>query len=87
MRVWSKGCIGEAARHDASCRGWWLGRPIERPGSRPLRFDGAHSLATQLVHWPREQVVKCLVFYHPDDAAALRAEQDAAFPQPAVESV
>jgi 5-dehydro-2-deoxygluconokinase len=70
------GRLGEAALHDATGRGWWLGRPIERPGSRPLRFDGTHSLGSQLVHWPREQVVKCLVFYHPDDPAPLRAEQE-----------
>ncbi|MGJ7545809.1 bifunctional 5-dehydro-2-deoxygluconokinase/5-dehydro-2-deoxyphosphogluconate aldolase [Variovorax sp. LT1R16] len=70
------GRIGEAALHDATGRGWWIGRPIEKPGSRPLRFDGTHSLASQLLHWPREHTVKCLVFYHPDDAAALRAEQD-----------
>lgn len=70
------GRLGEAALHDATGRGWWVGRPIERPGSRPLRFDGTHSLASQLVHWPLEQVVKCLVFYHPDDSVALRAEQD-----------
>lgn len=68
--------LGEAALHDATDRGWWVGRPIEQPGSCPLRFDGTHSLASQLVHWPHEQVVKCLVFYHPDDAACLRAEQD-----------
>ncbi|NML17314.1 bifunctional 5-dehydro-2-deoxygluconokinase/5-dehydro-2-deoxyphosphogluconate aldolase [Azohydromonas caseinilytica] len=70
------GRLGEAALHDATGRGWWVGRPIERPGSRPLRFDGTHSLASELVHWPQEQVVKCLVFYHPDDAPALRAEQE-----------
>jgi 5-dehydro-2-deoxygluconokinase len=70
------GRLGEAALHDATGRGWWVGRPIERPGSRPLRFDGTCSLASELVHWPQEQVVKCLVFYHPDDAAALRAEQE-----------
>jgi len=70
------GRIGEAALHDATGRGWWIGRPIEKPGSRPLRFDGTHSLASQLLHWPREHTVKCLVFYHPDDAAGLRAEQD-----------
>lgn len=70
------GRLGEAALHDATGRGWWVGRPIELPGSCPLRFDGTHSLGSQLVHWPREQVVKCLVFYHPDDAVALRAEQD-----------
>jgi len=68
--------LGEAALHAATGRGWWLGRPIEQPGSRPLRFDGTRSLGSQLRHWPREQVVKCLVFYHPGDAAALRTEQD-----------
>src|SRR6202012_1771891 len=35
------------------------------------------SLGTRLVTWPREQVVKCLVFYHPDDAVDLRLEQEA----------
>ena len=67
---------GEKALHDATGRGWWVGRPIEMPGSRPLRFENSCSLATSLMHWPREQVVKCLVFYHPEDAQALRDEQD-----------
>ncbi len=67
---------GEDALHAATGRGWWVGRPVELPGSRPLRFDGGPSLGTRLVHWPREQVVKCLVFYHPDDAVDLRLEQE-----------
>jgi 5-dehydro-2-deoxygluconokinase len=29
-----------------------------------------------LIHWPTEQVVKCLVHYHPDDAFGLRLEQE-----------
>jgi len=70
------GRIGQAALHDATGRGWWIGRPIEQPGSRPLRFDGTDSLASELAHWPREHTVKCLVFYHPDDAPALRDEQE-----------
>lgn len=69
--------LGEAALHDATGRGWWIGRPIELPGSRPLRFDGTDSLASELLHWPQSHTVKCLVFYHPDDTPALRAEQDA----------
>ena len=67
---------GEDALHAATGRGWWVGRPVELPGSRPLRFDGGPSLGTRLVSWPREQVVKCLVFYHPDDAVDLRLEQE-----------
>ena len=68
---------GEQALHQATGRGWWVGRPIELPGSRPLRFDGTHSLGSTLAHWPREQVVKCLVNYHPDDPDDLRLEQEA----------
>jgi 5-dehydro-2-deoxygluconokinase len=55
---------------------WWVGRPVELPGSRPLAFDGTRSIGTALVSWPREQVVKCLVHYHPDDAAELRVAQE-----------
>ena len=69
--------LGAPALHDATGRGWWIGRPIELPGSRPLRFDGTDSLATELQNWPLSHTVKCLVFYHPNDTAALRAEQDA----------
>jgi 5-dehydro-2-deoxygluconokinase len=60
----------------ATGRGWWVGRPVERPGSRPLTFDGTRSIGTALVEWPREQVVKCLVGYHPDDEATLRVAQE-----------
>jgi len=68
---------GEDALHAATGRGWWVGRPVELPGSRPLRFDRGPSVGTQLLQWPREQVVKCLVHYHPDDAIGLRLEQEA----------
>jgi 5-dehydro-2-deoxygluconokinase len=49
---------------------------VELPGSRPLRFDGTRSVGSALIHWPTEHVVKCLVHYHPDDAYALRLEQE-----------
>ena len=55
--------------------GWWVARPVELPGSRPLRFEAGTELALALRAWPTEHVAKCLVIYHPDDAAALRAEQ------------
>ena len=71
------GHYGEAALHQATGRGWWVGRPVELPGSRPLRFDGTLSLGSQLAHWPREQVIKCLLHYHPDDPVELRLEQEA----------
>ena len=68
---------GADALHSATGRGWWVGRPIELPMSRPLRFDQTRSVGSALNTWPREQVVKCLVHYHPDDEVGLRLEQEA----------
>ena len=61
----------EFARHPFS----WLGRPVEQPGSRPLRFEFSQDIGSQLVEWPVEHCIKCLCFYHPDDPAELKAEQ------------
>ena len=70
------GRYGSDALNAATGRGWWVGRPVELPGSRPLAFDGTRSVGTALLSWPREQVVKCLVYYHPDDKASLRVTQE-----------
>jgi 5-dehydro-2-deoxygluconokinase len=63
--------LAEAAEHD-----YWIGRPIELPKSRPLEFESSADVATELVEWPLNHVVKCLVFYHPDDAQELREQQE-----------
>ena len=70
------GRYGSDVLNAATGRGWWVGRPVELPGSRPLAFDGTRSLGSTLLTWPREQVVKCLVSYHPDDDATLRVAQE-----------
>ena len=67
---------GEDALHAATGRGWWLGRPVEQPGSNPVIFELGSSIGSVLEHWPKEQVVKCLIFYHPDDAADRRLAQE-----------
>ncbi|ROU00320.1 bifunctional 5-dehydro-2-deoxygluconokinase/5-dehydro-2-deoxyphosphogluconate aldolase [Histidinibacterium lentulum] len=72
------GHLGRRALYAAAGQGLWIGRPVELPGARPLRFEpeiGAD--LGGLSEWPREHVVKCLCFCHPDDAAAMKAEQDA----------
>ena len=76
LGVMIDGRYGSDALNAATGRGWWVGRPVERPGSRPLAFDGTRSVGTALLSWPREQVVKCLVSYHPDDDAMLRVAQE-----------
>ncbi|QTF07822.1 5-dehydro-2-deoxygluconokinase [Brenneria izadpanahii] len=68
--------FGQAALNDITGQGWWIGRPIELPGSRPLRLEHG-DIGSQLVGWPQEHVVKCLVFYHPKDSEAMRLEQEA----------
>lgn len=70
--------IGRAALHAASGSGLWIGRPTEWPGSRPVELEpelGADYGA--LVQWAREEVVKLLVFCHPEDDAGTRAHQEA----------
>jgi 5-dehydro-2-deoxygluconokinase len=70
------GMYGLTALSLAVRQGLWLARPVERPGSRPVDFEGLHSLGAQLVEWPVHQTVKCLCFYHPDDPEAIRARQE-----------
>ncbi|MGH6882087.1 MAG: PfkB family carbohydrate kinase, partial [Hypericibacter sp.] len=60
----------------ASGRDCWLARPIERPDRTPLEFEGGADVGLTLREWPVNHTVKCLVYYHPDDPAALRAEQE-----------
>jgi 5-dehydro-2-deoxygluconokinase len=56
-------------------KGWWVARPVELPGSRPLQFEPTQPLMLEMRSWPAEHVAKCLVRWHPDDPPALRAAQ------------
>ena len=69
------GRLGSEALFAAAGSGTWIGRPIEWPGSRPLRFEGGPDVGVTLREWPLEHVVKCLVQYHPDDPLEIRTEQ------------
>ena len=59
----------------AAPKNFWIGRPVELPGSRPLRFEFSQDLGSRLIEWPVDHCLKVLCFYHPDDAAELKAEQ------------
>ncbi len=61
----------EAAKHKFD----WIGRPVERPGTRPLRFEFSQDIGSELIDWPLSHTIKCLCFYHPDDPAELKQEQ------------
>jgi 5-dehydro-2-deoxygluconokinase len=70
------GRTGKEALHACMDGRYWVGRPVELPGSRPLRFETGPNIAAELLEWPADQVVKCLVFYHPDDPDDLKREQE-----------
>ncbi len=50
---------------------------MELPGSNPVVFEAGRSIGTALIAWPVEQVVKCLVPFHPDDDVGNRLENEA----------
>jgi 5-dehydro-2-deoxygluconokinase len=70
------GRYGFDALAHAADRPYWIGRPIEVPRSRPVRFVGSADVAAELNEWPINHVVKCLVYYHPDDEQDLRERQE-----------
>ncbi|MGJ0627064.1 bifunctional 5-dehydro-2-deoxygluconokinase/5-dehydro-2-deoxyphosphogluconate aldolase [Xenorhabdus bovienii] len=67
--------FGQDVLNSATGKGLWIGRPIELPGSRPLCLEHG-DIGSQLVSWPLEHIVKCLVFFHPEDNHPLRLEQE-----------
>ena len=71
------GRLGRDALYAAAGTGLWIGRPVEQPGSRPLRLEIGDDFGSALAEWPAEHVVKALCFYHPDDPEDLRADQEA----------
>jgi 5-dehydro-2-deoxygluconokinase len=69
--------LGRQALHAAAGSGLWIGRPVEAPGSRPLRLEPELGLAWGgLSEWPLGHVVKVLCFCHPDDDAEMWARQE-----------
>jgi 5-dehydro-2-deoxygluconokinase len=70
------GRFGFDALAAAADHPYWIGRPIEVPKSRPLAFEGAADVATEIAEWPLNQVVKVLAICHPDDEPELRARQE-----------
>jgi 5-dehydro-2-deoxygluconokinase len=55
---------------------YWIARPIEVPRSRPIEFDGAVDVGTELSRWPVKHVVKCLAFYDAADPPNVRERQE-----------
>ncbi len=67
---------GQDALNTVTGKGIWIGRPVELPSSRPIELEGGRSIGSRLKHWPKEHIVKCLVFYHNQDEIELRTAQE-----------
>lgn len=67
---------GQDALNEVTGQNWWIGRPVEVPSSRPIELEGESSIGTALKKWPLEHIVKCLVFFHPEDESTLRLKQE-----------
>jgi 5-dehydro-2-deoxygluconokinase len=67
--------FGQSVLNEATGRGLWIARPIELPGSRPLVLEHGN-IGSQLISWPLEHIVKCLVFCHPDDQPEMQEAQE-----------
>ncbi|HYC25308.1 MAG TPA: 5-dehydro-2-deoxygluconokinase [Roseiarcus sp.] len=70
------GKYGREALFRAADHDFWIGRPVEEPGARPLDFEFGGSLGAKLIEWPIKHTIKCLCFYHPDDSAQMKARQE-----------
>ncbi|WP_198411764.1 bifunctional 5-dehydro-2-deoxygluconokinase/5-dehydro-2-deoxyphosphogluconate aldolase [Microvirga flavescens] len=70
------GTYGREALFRAADHDFWIGRPVELPGSRPLDFEDGGSLGAKLIEWPVGHTIKCLCFYHPDDPPEMKARQE-----------
>ncbi len=77
--ILADGTYGQRALNAITGKGWWIGRPIELPSSRPLRLEHGN-IGSQLIDWPLEHVVKCLGLLSPGrpGGAACRAGRPAA---------
>lgn len=73
------GIYGREALFAADRAGFWLARPLEKPGSRPLELEseGNLSVAATLNEWPATHAAKVLCFYHPDDPPGMKSAQEA----------
>ena len=70
------GRFGQDALDEATGKGLWIGRPVELPGSRPLRFEGGPDLGCTLARLARRalrQVPRLLPSRRP--RGALRASR------------
>jgi 5-dehydro-2-deoxygluconokinase len=58
---------GDEALEELTGSGLWISRAFEKAKSRPVEFVGGPNPAATLRTWPEEHVVKCNLYWHPQD--------------------
>jgi 5-dehydro-2-deoxygluconokinase len=70
------GQFGRRGLEHAGDLPYWIGRPIEQPGSCPVAFVGGADVAIELREWPLRHVVKCLIQDPRGQAEGVRERQE-----------
>ena len=65
---------GREALFDAP-KDFWIARPLELPGSRPLEIEFSPDVGSRIAEWPVDHVLKVLCFWHPDDLPSMKGAQ------------
>ncbi|PLS85759.1 MAG: 5-dehydro-2-deoxygluconokinase [Actinobacteria bacterium] len=68
---------GDKALEELTGSGVWIARAVEVARSRPVEFVGGPNVAATLRTWPEEHIVKCNLYWHPDDDAEIKEIQEA----------
>ena len=67
---------GDKALEELTGSRLWIARAVEVAGSRPVEFVGGPNVAATLRTWPQEHVVKCNLYWHPEDEPEIRDLQE-----------
>ena len=68
---------GDKALEELTGSGFWIARAVEVARSRPVEFVGGPNVAATLRTWPEEHVVKCNLYWHPEDDPEVKELQEA----------
>lgn len=75
MGIFADETWGQDALNDASGQGIWVARPMEKPKSYPIEFEQGDNIGAQFKTYPKEQVIKLLFFYHPNEDPKINQQQ------------
>jgi 5-dehydro-2-deoxygluconokinase len=67
---------GDRALEELTGSGAWISRAVEVAKSRPVEFVGGPNVAATLRTWPEEHVVKCNLYWHPQDDTQIEDLQE-----------